>query len=79
MKKGHQINKVEIFDGHISAITSDGMTIKLTRQERKVLGHYRTSNYEEQIKRIFSNPDILTESFTVIDNGIVKFVHTRYE
>lgn len=79
MKKGHKIDKVEIFNGRISAIASDGTTIKLTRQERKVLGHYRTSNYEEQIKWIFSNPDILTESFTVIDNGIVKFVHTRYE
>lgn len=73
MKKGNKIDKVEISKGYVSAIKADGTMAKLSRQERKVLANYRVSDYEKQIKRIFSNPDILTDSFTVVEDGVVKY------
>lgn len=75
MKKGQKINKVEITNGHMVVIKTDGCIAKLSRKERKVLENYNSTDYEEQIKRVFSNPDILTENFTVINNGVPKYVH----
>lgn len=73
MKKGNKIDRVEISKGYVSAIKADGTIAKLSRTERNALASYRRSDYEKQIKRVFGNPEILTDSFTVIENGIVKY------
>lgn len=77
MKKGKQIAVVEISDGMVTAKTTDGSIVKLSRNERNVLSRYKEPNYVEIIKKTFGNPNILSDDFTVIKNGEVKFTWTK--
>jgi len=73
MKKCDKIDRVEITKGYVSAIKADGTRAKLSRSERNVLAAYCNPNYEKDIRKIFGNPGILTDSFTVIKDGVVKY------
>ncbi|MBR1988452.1 MAG: hypothetical protein IKA36_05385 [Clostridia bacterium] len=77
MKKGKQLAVVEISKCVVTAKTTDGSNVKLSRNERNVLSRYREPDYVEIIKKTFGNPNVLSDDFTVIKNGEVKFTCTK--
>lgn len=77
MKKGTQIQKVEIVNGHVDVFDTNNNSIKVNRTERNLLSDYRNKNYVEDVKKQFSNNAILADGFTIIKNGIVKFTYTK--
>lgn len=77
MKKGNKLTKVEITNGYVSATKADGTLAKLSRSERNVLANYKSKSYVDDIIKAFGNPEILSEGFTVIKNGEVKFTYTK--
>lgn len=77
MKKGEKLLTVEITEGRICAKNTDGSYVKLSRTERNVLSNYKKPDYIANIKKIFGNPEIIADGFTVVKNGITKFTYTK--
>ena len=76
-KKGLAIDIIMIDKlGKMQVITEDGTEMKTTRQERAILGNYKSETYEEDIKRLFNNPNIIGEEFRVVYNG--KYVYGQH-
>lgn len=77
-RKGKKIYKVDIAsDGTIIATDIRGDKITLTRSQRITLSKYRDVNYIENIKKEFSNSDIVHPEFTVIHKGVTVFTYTN--
>ena len=73
-KKGLSISKVEIDDTNNVMVYSDnGETIKVTRSQRITLCDYKSNNYIENIIKCFQNPNILSNDFKVIKNGLMVY------
>ena len=73
-KKGLSISKVEIDDTNNVIVYSDnGETIKVTRSQRITLCDYKSNNYIENIIKCFQNPNILSNDFKVIKNGLMVY------
>lgn len=76
MKKKLKISKVEITKGHVKVICNDGSDAKISRSQRNVLSKYDSGvDYVDNIHKAFGNPNILDDTFVVIDDGVVKCVH----
>ena len=73
-KKGLSISKVDIDDTNNVIVYSDnGETIKVTRSQRITLCDYKSNNYIENIIKCFQNPNILSNDFKVIKNGLMVY------
>ena len=76
-KKGLAIDIIMIDgNGKMQVITEDGAEMKVTRQERSVLANYKADDYEEEIKHIFNNKNIIGEEFRVVASG--KYVYGKH-
>ena len=74
MAKGKIIKRVDIVDGIVTATYDDNTKAKLSRSERNALVNYKSSDYIEQIKKVFNNIRIVnTDDFCVYKNGILKY------
>lgn len=69
MRKGVQIFEVRIENGQVVAKDANGGNIKLSRTQRNALANYNNAKYIANIQRAFNSDKILSESFTVYDNG----------
>lgn len=79
MKKGNKLAKVEITNGFVVVTKVDGSVAKLSRSERNALSNYKDRDYVNTIKKVFGNPEILEDGFTVVKNGVTKFTYTKTE
>ena len=78
MKKGEKLLNVKIESGgKITVTTTSGSIAKLSRSERNALSNYKNQSYIEDIRKIFGNPDIFADGFTIIKNGETKFTYTK--
>ena len=76
-KKGLAIDIVQIDDNGRMTITLDsGEDFKCTRQERAVLVNYKSPTYEDDIRHIFNNPNIVGEEFRVVSGG--RYVYGKH-
>lgn len=62
--------------GKMKVINDAGEEMKTTRQQRSILAHYSSPDYEEEIKRMYSNPGILSDEFRVVVDE--KYVYGKY-
>lgn len=72
-KKGLSISKVEIDDTNNVMVYSDNGEIRVTRSQRIALCDYKSNNYIENIIKCFQNPNILSNDFKVIKNGLMVY------
>lgn len=76
-KKGLAIDIVQIDkDGKMKVFVEEGTELKVTRQERSILANYEAPDYEDEVRHIFNNPNIIGEEFRVVVNG--KYVYGKY-
>lgn len=69
IRKTTRIKKVVIEDGFLEAFDTEGETLKLTRRQRFLLGHYKNENFVEDLQKEFGNKHILSDDFTIEHNG----------
>lgn len=87
MKKGKQIEKVEISNGYVSAFYANGKEVKLSRTERNLFQkipqkgrkfYTNSKEYVDNIVKAFGgNPEILSSEFTVYKDGDIAFTYTK--
>jgi hypothetical protein len=75
MKKNQRIGMIKIENVHISAYDTDGVEVKLTRRQRIIFSHFKTSNFLKDVEKEFgANPKyILDKSFFIQKDGDVVF------
>ena len=71
IRKRTQIKKVVITKGFIEVFDTNDETIKLTRQQRNLLGHYKNPNFVENLQKEFGNNHILSDDFSIEHDGKV--------
>lgn len=69
MRKGTQIAWIRIEGQHVDVIARDGSLIKVTRAQRELLRKYKNPTYLEDIKKAFSNDDIVAKDYIVLKEG----------
>lgn len=76
--KGMKIDIIYIDgkSGKMKVVNDNGEEMRTTRQQRSVLANYKSPGYEEEIKTMYSNPNILTEEFRVVVDD--KYVYGKY-
>ena len=79
MKKGQKIMSVILNGEQVTVYDENGKTIKLTRQQRRVLNNYGKSDYLDRIKKEFSNNHVISNNFTVEDVGHCKLELEDFE
>jgi len=73
IQKGSKIHILKIENGRVTAFAEDGSVLKLTRAERRTLADYDDPDYIENIRKMFSNPHIVSDEFKVIKNGEIVY------
>ena len=76
MRKGIKFKLVVIDHGKLTAYDEDHNEVKLTRLERSIMINYKSNTYIEDIKHMFSNPNIVADDFKVISDGKEVFNRT---
>lgn len=69
MRKGVQIAWIRIDGQHVDVMAHDGSLIKVTRAQRELLRKYKSPTYLEDIKKAFSNDDIVAKDYIVLKEG----------
>lgn len=70
LKKGIQIQRVDIDFGRITITTNVNEALKFTRAQRNVFIRWKDNpNYETEIVKAFSNDKILSPDFIVVQDG----------
>lgn len=62
--------------GKMKVINGAGEEMKTTRQQRAVLAHYTSDTYEDEIQKMYSNPNILSDEFRVVVDD--KYAYGKY-
>jgi len=76
--KGQKIDIIYIDGktGKMQVINDAGEEMKTTRHQRAVLIDYKSENYEDEIRHMYSNPEILSDEFRVVLDD--KYVYGKY-
>lgn len=77
MKKGKQIMKVTIDNNLVKAFDNEMHPISLTRSQRTLLTHYKSSRYIEDISKEWHNNHVIHANFTVVKDGVVVYTYTK--
>lgn len=69
MRKGVQIAWIRLDGKHVDVMARDGSLIKVTRAQRELLRKYKNPTYLEDIRKAFSNDDIVAKDYIVLKEG----------
>lgn len=75
MKKSTQIKRVTIDSGmRVNILDTNDKPVKVTRSQRNALTNWKNNpNYVTDIVRAFSNENILSSDYSVVQDGVTVF------